>query len=209
MKDTIKLWLSLYLALVPWAVDAQIYLCKTASGQTISSDRLMPECSDRPVREFASNGALKRDIPAPLTAEEKHQRQQEEAKRKLDLAALEQQKKNDRAIIERYSTEADVEKARKRAIDTIQEQIKKRKMLITAANKQVKQVTEDMELHSKKKNGPPAELHHKLEQAKQMEKEEALAIATHEADIVQVNERYDQTLQRFRELMSKTTAKRD
>ena len=68
MKNIGKTWLFLFFVLLPWTAQAQFFQCKDASGRTLSSDRPIPECADRPVRELGRNGMLKREVPPPLTA---------------------------------------------------------------------------------------------------------------------------------------------
>ncbi|MDF3035707.1 MAG: hypothetical protein K0S28_981, partial [Paucimonas sp.] len=78
--------------------SAQIYMCKDASGRTLTSDRPIPECSNREMREMGKDGVTRRVIAAPLTAEEKRKRTQEEEKKKAEATALEEQRKSDRAL---------------------------------------------------------------------------------------------------------------
>ena len=67
-----------FLVMVPIAVQGQnqpqtIYMCKDATGKTITSDRPIPECADRAVKELDKNGVIRREVSAPPTAEEKKQ----------------------------------------------------------------------------------------------------------------------------------------
>lgn len=200
MKCTVKALFILSFVLTPWIAHAQIYMCKDASGRTITSDRPIPECADRAVREYGKSGVLKRDIPAPLTAEEKRQKQLQEEKQKADATAVEEQRKNDRAIMARYAKEADIEIARKRSVDVVQEQVKRGNASIAASGKQLKQAHAEMESYKKKQAKPPAELQHRVEQAEQSVKDETKTMKENEAEIAQINAKYDQTLKRYREI---------
>lgn len=207
MKSTVKTLFLLSFMLASWSAHAQIYLCKDASGKTISSDRPIPECADRAVREYGKSGALKREIPAPLTAEEKRQKQLQEEKRKAEALAAEEQRKSDRVIMARYTREADIEKARQRSVDVVQEQVKRGGMSVASSEKQLKQAQAEMESYQKKHAKPPAELQHRLQQAEQRVKDETNAMKENEAEIAQINAKFDQALKRYREITAGTATK--
>ncbi len=44
------------LAVSPLLAQAEIYICKDASGKTLTSDRPIMECQDRKVRVLGKNG---------------------------------------------------------------------------------------------------------------------------------------------------------
>ena len=207
MKSTAKTLFLLSFVLTPWSAHAQIYLCKDASGKTISSDRPIPECADRAVREYGKSGALKREIPAPLTAEENRQKQLREEKRKAEALAADEQRKSDRVIMARYTREADIEKARQRSVDVVQEQVKRGSMSIASSEKQLKQAQAEMESYQKKHAKPPAELQRRLQQADQRIKDETTAMKENEAEIAQINAKFDQTLKRYREITAGAATK--
>ncbi len=204
MKSTGKTLLILFLALPPWAAQAQFFQCKDASGRVITSDRPMPECADRAVRELGRNGLVRREVPAPLTAEEKRQKKLEEDKRKAEAAAIEEQRKSDRLILERYGNEKGIEAARKRALDMTQDIIKRESATVAAAEKQRAQAQAAMAPYKAKPGSAPAELRNKLQEAEQAIREGGNVIRDREAEIVQINLKYDETLKRFREITSET-----
>jgi chromosome segregation ATPase len=207
MKSLIKMLCVLCCMTAPWSAHAQIFVCKDGSGRTISSDRPIPECTNRAVRELGSSGLIRREIPAPLTAEEKRQKQLQDEKLKAATAIAEEQRKSDRAIMARYQNEADIDIARKRSIDLIQEQIRRGSASIALFEKQWKQAQVETESYKSKQAIPPPELHNRLEQAEQTIKQETKTIQEHEAEIAQINARYDQTLRRFRVLTGPVAAK--
>src|SRR3569832_1847253 len=56
---------SFLLAALSSTAHAQdILMCKDAYGKTFTSDRPIPECSGRAVRQLDRNGLVRRDIPA-------------------------------------------------------------------------------------------------------------------------------------------------
>jgi hypothetical protein len=207
MKSLTKTLCLLLCAIGPAVAHAQIFICKDASGRTISSDRPIPECADRTVRELGRNGLVKREIPAALTPEEKRQKRLQEEKLREEAAAAEEQRKSDRAILARYLSERDVEVARKRSIDVVQEQIKKSSISIAAYERRLKQAQADMEPYNTKQAKPPAALGDKQQLAVQGIKDETTVIQEREAEIALINEKYDRILKRYREITGVVAAK--
>jgi hypothetical protein len=199
MRDLVRGCLLLVLLLAHWGAQAQrIYMCKDASGRTITSDRPLPECDGRAVREYDRKGLLRRDIPPPPTLEQKQEMQlQEEKRRVLELAA-EEQKRRDRAIRLRYRNEAEIERARKLAVEGTQDHIKREAVVLAAAEKR-RQVAEAEADSYRNKNKPvPDELQRSLNDAERAVRESKKLIADHEAEIVAINERHDETVKRYR-----------
>ena len=185
------------------AAQAQrIYMCKDEAGHTLTSDRPIPECDGRAIREFDKNGMVRREIPAPLTPEQKRQQQFEDEKRKAEVAIAEDRKRQDRAILARYRSEADVEAARKQTLEMIQDQIKRDKVELVNAERQQKQVLADVDIY-KRKNAPvPTGVKQRIEGAERVVDMANQSIREHEAEIGQINAKFDATLKRFRELMA-------
>ena len=189
----------LSLALLPVCSQAQIFTCKDAAGRTISSDRPIQECANRPMREMSRDGWVRREIPAPLTAEQKRQLQLQDEQRKVQQVALEEQRQFDRVLMMRYGSEASIEAARRRELLLLQEKREESSLLMSDAERR------STELH-KKKNALPADLLQKRDLAEQAIRTGKQDISQIEAAIVQANVRYDATLKRFRELSASTAS---
>jgi len=189
------------------AAYAQIYTCKDASGRTITSDRIMPECANREVQEHGKSGVLKRSIAAPLTAEEKRQRQLAEEKKQAELAAIQSQKKNDRALLARFSTEDDIALARNRSLEVIQVPITRGKSLVDSLTKERKQVQTEVDAYLVRKAKIPTTLQYRLDQAEHNLQLEIKSLKENEAEIEVINAKYDQMLKRFRELISASSSR--
>ena len=198
--SSLKIALFLSLALPMAGVQAQIYMCKDASGRTITSDRPIPECADRAMRELDRSGRARRDIPAPMTVEEKRRLQLEEEKRKVDEASADEQRRSDRLLRAHYKSEADIEVARKRALEQVDDRIKRDKAALTAAEKQQQLAQADADVLKKKNATVPTILQHRIDDASQTVTAARKSIQGHEADVGEVNAKHDALLKRFREL---------
>lgn len=205
MKGAVKILVFLSLMQAAYA-DAAIFMCRDASGRTLTSDRPIPECADRAIREYGNNGAVKRDISAPLTAEQKREKLLQEEKKKAELLAAEEQRKSDRALVSRYRSEDDIAQARKRDTSVVSEQIAQQKKALSNADKEWKETQAAIE--AQKKRGPvPAGLQYKLERAEQGARDLKLRLHESEVELMRVDAKYDLTLLRYREI-SRTVSSR-
>jgi hypothetical protein len=206
MNKTVKTWLLVSCLIVPCIGQAKVFLCKDASGRTISSDRPIPECADRAVRELGANGVVQREIAAPLTPAERREKEAAEAKKKADAIAAEAQAKTDRAMMARFRNEADIATARDRALDSPQDQIKREKISLAIYEKDLKQADSDIAVHEKNKTKPGAALLGKKENAEEAIANSKKIIGEREEDLAQINQKFDDTLKRFREVNGTTVS---
>ncbi len=185
---------------LPVVADAQIYMCKDAKGRTISSDRPIPECADRAMREMQKNGVFKREIPAPLTAEEKKQQEIANARLKAQAVAQEEQRKSDRALMARYQNQGDIENARQRTLSVARDQLKREQLAMELSDKQLAQSQTEAEAYKKKRSKLPSVLEQKIADGERAHDESTKLIAEREDEVAQINTRFDETLKRFNDL---------
>jgi hypothetical protein len=198
MKGAIKT-LFFFSMLIAASAHAKVYMCKDAAGHTLTSDRPIPECADRAVREYSSNGAVKKDIAAPLTTEQKRVLELQQQKKKVEQAAADERKRSDRALSARYRSEDDIVSARKRDTELVNEQIAQQKRTLSDAEKELG-VTQIAVAAQKQKGGVSAALQAKLGRAEQDVRELKKSVQDSELELAQVNEKYDLTLRRYREI---------
>lgn len=197
-NNKINFWLAGAL-LWSGAAHAEIYLCKDASGRTLTADRPIPECSNRTLQVLGRNGLVKREIAAPLTPEQKRQQQVEQEKRNAALAAAEEQKRQDRALLARYRSQDDIELARRRTLGQLQESLKLDRALLAEAQKRLQTARAEGDLY-KKPAVMPAVLQRRIDDNLQSVADSKKQISERQAEIAQHNAKFDQTLQRYREL---------
>ena len=199
MRESRILWAAaLLVATVP--ASAQLYVCTTKAGKTITSDRPPPECSDRAIRELRSDGSTKRVIEPPLTDEQKAQRELDRKKRLQEEDIAREQLRKDKALLEAYSSEAEIDDARDR-------QLAQRSQMIEVAAKRLmahkdgrKKLDNEKEFYAKR--DVPEKLKRAYESNDSLVRSEERIIAALRADIVRINERFDEDRRRFRELVA-------
>jgi hypothetical protein len=181
------------------AYSQKIFMCIDASGRTLTSDRPIPECAGRAVREYDKYGTVRRDIPAPLTAEQKRQKQLEEEKHKADEASAAEQKRNDHALMVRYRNEKDIETARKREVDLVLEKIRQETSTVIAAETKQQEALAQVAQFKSKKDVPPS-LQHQIGTSGRELEEDKRKLQDYAAEITQINLKYDATLKRYRQV---------
>jgi len=98
----------------PLLAHAAIFMCKDSAGRTLTSDRPLPECADRHVREYSRNGIFKREIAALPTPEQKRLLLEQQRQKRAEEERRREQQRADRAFMLRYQSEENIELARQR-----------------------------------------------------------------------------------------------
>jgi hypothetical protein len=206
MKNRVSCFVGLGMLFWASAASAQIYVCKDATGHTLTSDRPIPECANRAMRELDRSGVVRREIAPPLTAEQKRQRVELEEKRQSQLAADKEQRLQDNALITRYRNETDIANSRRDALLLLGEQLR----IDTAALKQETQELRDASAVAKassgEKKGASYSERRRLEDASRSVESRMGSIDRRNAEITRTDIRFDLTLKRFRELVEESNA---
>lgn len=207
MRSAFRTALYLPLFLAVGNAQAQIYMCKDSAGRTITSDRPIPECADRVIRELDTAGRTRREIRPPPTAEEKRQQQLREDKRKADELAADEQRRNDRLLRTRFRSEDDLDAARTQSIAVVEEQLKRERSRLASSEKQQQKTQAEIE-SLKKRNAPvPVSMQQQLDDEAQSANDTMNKIQEYEAEVVQINTKYDAMLKRYREMAGVATGR--
>lgn len=86
----------------PISPTANIYTCTDASGRTLTSDRLIPECAGREQRILAPDGSLRTVIGPTLSQEEQVARDARLAREAAARDARQRELRRDRLLLARY-----------------------------------------------------------------------------------------------------------
>ncbi|MFT5589653.1 MAG: hypothetical protein ACI9ZF_001830 [Bradyrhizobium sp.] len=191
--------LMLSLTGMPGLAGAQIYVCKDANGRTMTADRPIPECATRAMRELGSNGVLRREIPAPLTAVQREQHQRDSARLQAEADASLELRRRDTAILERFRSEAEIEAARKRAVLDVNGKIRQERGMLISAERQLKDALAEASLRTRNKVVPPR-LAQQVEQAQSAVSAEQSLMQAHQRELLRTDVWFDDTLKRYREL---------
>ncbi len=176
------------------------YCCFDERNIQTCSDTLPYQCYGRAYREINESGMTVRRVDAPLTSEQRAQREVEIRKaREEELKRKEQDRKN-RALLATYSSEKDINYVRDLAVVELEKTIK------VAQNKQAELVKRQQKLNDeaefyKKKDLPP-ELKAQMRDNESDMKALLASIETKQKEIEALKVRYEAEKLRYRELTS-------
>jgi len=174
------------------------YSCKTEDGRTLTGEVPPPECARRELRVLAPDGRLLRVIPAPETPEQRQQREREEKRKRDEDAAKLEQKRQDKALLDTYSSVSEIEAARRRALEGLQRRTKAIGERLDDLQKERKRLDNEMEFYAT--HTPPDQLKRALNANAASVKDQQKAVRDVEAEIDRVNKFFDLQVKRFREL---------
>jgi hypothetical protein len=187
------------LGTLPMGAWPQLYVCTTPGGRTLTGDVPPNDCQNVVIRELNRDGSIKRVIEPPLTPEQKKKREDDDRKRHEREMQAQEQLRKDRALLETYASEDEIESSRDRTLAS-------RQALIDRANQQLKEFKSDRkrlddEAEFYVKRQLPDKLKRGLEDNAALQAQQLKTIDDIRAEMQRINERYDAELMRFRELV--------
>lgn len=100
-----------------------VFTCKDDTGRTLTSDRPIPECSRKVMRELSAAGVVKNEHAAPLTAEQVRQKKVEDEQRRLAEIKRRQEESRDKALLVAFPNMAALDSARLRQINDLKSEL--------------------------------------------------------------------------------------
>ncbi|MDD5250584.1 MAG: hypothetical protein PHY45_16530 [Rhodocyclaceae bacterium] len=175
---------------------AKTYCCTDKSGHRICADTFPEQCEDRAYKEFGAKGV--RNVEAPLTAEQKAQREAEAARQKDEERSVAEQRRKDRALLNTYASEKDIDVLRDRAIADLESAGRQTQEKYDAAIARKQQLAKELEFYTKKPVPPSLKA-----QIKDNEVEieaQKKAIDDRKKDVAATRLRFEEDRKRYREL---------
>ena len=177
-----------------------IYTCIDARGRSLTSDRPIPECTDREQKVLNPSGTVKARVSPTLTAQERAALEVKEKAAQEERARLNEEKRRDRALLARYPNQAvhDKERAealaqisvvRQAAMNRVQELLRQRVVL-----------NEEMEFYKKDPSKAPPSVKRQVDELAQSLAIQGRFIADQESELKRVNTRFDEELTRLKRL---------
>ncbi|MDR2240174.1 MAG: hypothetical protein LBE33_07005 [Zoogloeaceae bacterium] len=180
------------------------YCCTGDNGKKICSDVLPQECYNRAYREVDSRGLTIREFPAPPTPEERAARAAEEKQAAETETRRKEQARKDRALLDTYASEQDIDDARDRATAGAQKRIQAARDKHAVLMKRKTQL--DAEAAPHKGKPLPPELDSQIRANRVDLKTEQATIDGGQSEIEQIKARYDDEKRRYREASNRPPA---
>jgi hypothetical protein len=201
--------LTLLRAAAVWAAFASVaasaqtpttmFTC-VANGKTYSADRPPPECANSDMRELNRDGSVRRLIPRPLTVEEQRARAIEAKKKLEEEERLLAQRRRDRALLEAYATDAEIEVARKKSLESAEQAIRRSQERAESLAKDRKRLDDEAEFYKKREQPDSLKRAYALNAQAVTAEERIMAEAR--GEVARINERFDAERKRYKELLA-------
>lgn len=183
-------------------VYAQIYTCKDKNGHMLSADKPIPECADQDMEERNKQGLVKRVIPAPLTDEQKAQKDRELAEQKRTAQEQREKARQDRLLMETYRNEQEILDAKQRNLNDPLNLRKTTQSEVMALEKKLADLRTRAAQYQQHKKPVPSSINSDIARTEQNLTRRQIDLAEQDKIIVKINEKFDGLLKRFGELNS-------
>ena len=178
--------------------------CCEVDGKRTCGDPAPQQCVTRAKTVFSKGGVAK-EIEAPLTAEQIAARDAEAARKKEEEKKAAEQARKDRALLDSYTNEKEIDAARDRSIADIEKNAEQAQNRLETAQAKQKKLEQEKEFYQKKPM--PALLKRQLEENERELATQQQVLAQKDTDIAAVRERYASDKQRYLQLTGKASRK--
>lgn len=201
--ELLKLLLPMALALSALPASARIYCCTDDQGHRVCGDILPAQCRVRAYHELNAQGVVRQKHEAPMTPEQRAQRDAELARKKAEDKAAAEQARRDRAMLASYTSVADIDAKRVRTVTGARADIKANQERIEAAQVRLEKLRKSAERYSSANKPVPASLASNLRESEADLVARQAALADKEKELVTIEAHFDHDRRRFIELTSK------
>ena len=192
---------ALFLAL--WAalpVEAQTpsrgsVFCCVDNGHQVCGDVLPMQCFGKSYREMSPQGTVRRLVEAPLTPEQLARRDAEERARRTELARQRAELRRNQSLLETYSSVADIEARRDRAVEGVDQDLKRAEARHTQLQKKRESLSREAEFYQKRPM--PIPLAAALRESDSELAAQASVIEAKKREIDAIRSRYEQDRLRY------------
>ena len=192
------------LLIAPLAAQAQAtYRCTGNDGKKYYGSTIPMQCVGRPVEQLNSQGLVVRRIDPE--GEEKARLQKEAAaeKKKEEEATSREETRRSRALLATYTSERDIEEARRRALEDNERAVHEVETKIEALRKRRAGYEKELAFYQdgkdKKKGGPPAKLTNDIKNSDIDLKAQEDLLAVKKKEVNVINAKYDEDKKRYLE----------
>ena len=181
-----------------WA-QSGIYTCVDAKGKRWTSDRYIPECSDREQKLMGSTGTVRAVVPPTLTAREREAQEALDKKAAEEAQKRSEEKRVQRALLSRYPNRASHDIDRAKALQSLEDSARASQHSIDDLRKQRAQLATEAEFY-KDASKMPAKLKRQFEENDQAVAAQQRFKANQEEEKKRVNARFDDELAMLKKL---------
>jgi len=169
--------------------------CCTDNGHQVCGDVLPLQCYGKGYREVSPQGTVRRLVEAPLTPEQLARREAEERARRAEIASRRAENRRNQSLLETYSSVADIETRRDRALEVVALELKQAEARRALMLKKREGLNREAEFYQKREM-PPA-LAASLRESDGELNAQSLLVEAKRRDIEAIRTRYEQDRARY------------
>jgi chromosome segregation ATPase len=182
------------------ASAAGLYKWTDEQGEVHYSDKAPPEMPTKGASVLDKQGRQVRKIDPPLSAEEIKAKADEDERQRALARARDEQARKDKALMQSYTSESEIDLARNRALTTIDTQIKSAQVYSADLARRQKDIAKRKEGYGSKPI--PIELQHESEAVDTELSRQTILIRQKQEEQTMVTTKYDTIKQRWREILA-------
>ena len=191
-----------------WAAASggRLFCCNEESGRQICGDILPQACYGRAYREIGESGMVIRRVEAPLTPEQRAQKEVEDRKRREEEAAQREQRRKDMALLSTYSSLQDIDLMRARNEVETKQAIKDAEQKIVEIRQRRRKFEDEAEFYKKRTLPPEVDKGLRDTDAEIKAQEQIIEGKRKDLDIART--RFEDDRRRYLDLMRRNAAAR-
>lgn len=183
-----------------------IYSCTDAKGRRLTSDRPIRECADREQLLLNPSGTVRAVVPPSLTGPERAALEVRQRREAEERARQAEEKRRERALLVRYPNRATHDKERTEALSQITVVRQAAMNRVKELQRQRKELDTELEFYAKDPEKVPPSLRRLVDDNEKSMAVQERFIADQDAEMVRVNARFDEELQRLQLLWAQIAA---
>jgi hypothetical protein len=192
---SVALGLLLAGAAAAWAqTPGRIYTCVDAKGGRLTSDRPIPECTDRIQRELNQTGTTRRTIGPTLTPIEQELQDEKDRLAAAEAKRVAEEKRREKLLIARYPNRIAHDRERGEALKALDAVVAEAGKRIVALEAQRKTLLTETEFYKANPAKMPAQLKRKIEENEQQIGGQQRFLANQDEEKRRINARFDEEL---------------
>ncbi|HYD58450.1 MAG TPA: hypothetical protein VEB41_16210 [Burkholderiales bacterium] len=193
-------------ALAQSKAQAHTYRCVSKDGKKYYGQTIPRACLGQPIEALSAQGTVLYRVDPEGDEKQRQQKEAEAAKKREEDAAAKEESRRNRALLATYTSAADIEDARARALADNAKLVKEVEGRIDAIKKRQAGYAKEMEFYSEGKSKaktsakPPAKLLEDVRTAEVDLKLQEQALVERKKQVEVINAKYDEDKRRFQAL---------
>jgi len=163
-----------------------------------------PEFQDSATKELNQRGVTVRQSAAPLTPEQQKAQQAEVERKQAEVQKREEQRRSDKAILDTYTTEKEIDLKRARDVQQLESSIETLQTNLRNTIDRQAEARARIEQSGKNKKPVPPAVQEEFDRSEGEKVKIESQIAQKRREVVALNQRYDEIKKRFAELTGGT-----